>query len=325
MKAQTGSSVWSTHPARLWRRRFAVIIVLFLAVCSIVMAGPVGTASAAPPGKVVDTSHRHTPVILVHGFQPRQVPSLSPALAFSNPLGFKIPGAWTPELVTKWNETYGGGNTWNALIKFFKEKGYNDQELIVFNYDTSQPNFDTAQKLFNVIVNVYDSFGAQKVDLVTHSMGALPARLALASLAYSKTPRVENFVSLAGPNHGTDTAKLCPYPSCRDMERNSNFLRLLAALNKNLGITDGTETPGPVHYYTFHSAEAVDSSGRSVGSCDKVVRDGVQLRGAINFELPCSPGGSSWRGLNWPFVGDHLNIVNSPGVFQEIYNLLNPN
>ena len=56
--------------------------------------------------------------------------------------------------------------------------------------------------------------------------------------------KVDDWVSLGGPNHGTETANFCFSTSCVEMRVGSKFLGELNA---------GDETPGTVNYGTWWS------------------------------------------------------------------------
>ncbi len=74
-------------------------------------------------------------------------------------------------------------------------------------------------------------------DFTAHSMGGLNSRWFVKFAG--GTEKVDDWVSLAGPNHGTETAGLCSLldPPCAEMLPGSEFLTTL---------NDGDETPGSV-------------------------------------------------------------------------------
>lgn len=84
--------------------------------------------------------------------------------------------------------------------------------------------------------------GASKVDIITHSMGGLSSRWYAKFLGGDA--KIDEWVSLGGPNHGTDTAYLCNQTSCKEMRPGSAFLADLNA---------GDETPGAPRYGTWRS------------------------------------------------------------------------
>jgi triacylglycerol lipase len=153
------------------------------------------------------------------------------------------------------------------MIDRFKVDGYGDQELFNWTYYSAQSNKVTAQQLSAKVDSILGVTGASKVDIVTHSMGALSTRYYIKNL--SGGSKVDDFVSLGGPNHGTNTAFFCAQTACVEMRPNSSFLN---ALNKK------DETPGRIiSYGTWWSA------------CDEVINPqrSTILNGATNTQTAC--------------------------------------
>ncbi|QNP74013.1 alpha/beta fold hydrolase [Streptomyces roseirectus] len=175
-------------------------------------------------------------------------------------------------------------SSWNDWIADFKADGYTAAELHSWSYSWSQSNVTTAQQLATEVRNVLARTGASKVDIVTHSMGALSARYYLKNLG--GTAYVDDFVSTAGVNHGTTTAGLCAwlYTSCAEMNTGSAFL---TALNS------GDETPGSVSYASYWS------------NCDDALTPDTTaiLSGATNVEVGCV---------------SHNEMNNDHGVYQQV-------
>lgn len=157
---------------------------------------------------------------------------------------------------------------WGTMIGRFESAGWSGSaELFTLSYDTSQSAVASAAEVAVEVKRILEFTGASKIDLVTHSLGALPTRYYIKNLGGEQT--VEDWVSLGGPNHGTDAAYTCSEePSCIDMEPGSTFLTELNA---------GSETPGPVRYATWWSP------------CDEVIvpNESVILQGATNTETEC--------------------------------------
>lgn len=162
-----------------------------------------------------------------------------------------------------WSES---GSVWNTMISNFSREGYTRAELTNWTYNTSQSNVTTAREVSVRVDEILRATGATKVDLITHSMGGLSTRYYLKNL--SGTAKVDDWVSLGGPNHGTTTANFCFSTACTEMRVGSSFLR---ALNE----TD--ETPGTTTYGTFWS------------SCDEIINpdESVLLSGATNTAIGC--------------------------------------
>ena len=158
------------------------------------------------------------------------------------------------------------GATWNTMASRFRADGYTAAETVQWSYNTSQSNATTAQQLSTLVDQVRASTGAAKVDLISHSMGGLSTRYYVKNLGGDV--KVDDFVSLAGPNHGTNTANFCFQTSCTQMRPGSSFLN---ALNS------GDETPGAVSYGTWWSP------------CDEVINpdSSVLLAGAVNTQTAC--------------------------------------
>ena len=159
------------------------------------------------------------------------------------------------------------GAIWGTMIDRFIAEGYSPGELFNWSYDTSKSNVTTALALKAKVDEIRATTGAGRVDIVTHSMGSLSARYYIRDLGGDVA--VDEFVSLGGPNHGTNTALLCNQASCIEMRPNSSFLN---------GLNETDETPGKtVRYATFWSA------------CDGVInpQKSTILSGASNTQTAC--------------------------------------
>lgn len=181
------------------------------------------------------------------------------ALALAVPAGAS---AHDPILfVHGWSET---GSIWNTDISRFQADGWTSAELNNWTYNTSQSNATTASQLSTLVNQILANTGASKVDLITHSMGALSTRYYIKHLGGDA--KVDDWVSLGGPNHGTNTANFCTSQACIEMRPNSAFLN---------DLNSGDETPGAVNYGTWASP------------CDSIVPSGVALSGATNTTTAC--------------------------------------
>jgi triacylglycerol lipase len=172
--------------------------------------------------------------------------------------------AHTPILfVHGWTES---SSLWTTMIGRFEKDGWAKTELTNWTYNTSQSNVTTAKEVATKVSEIKSKTGAAKVDLITHSMGALSTRYYIKNLGGEST--VESWVSLGGPNHGTTTANFCTQASCVEMRQNSTFLNALNA---------GDETPGSVRYATWWSP------------CDEIINphESVILTGAKNTQTAC--------------------------------------
>ncbi|MFF5204415.1 lipase family alpha/beta hydrolase [Streptosporangium sp. NPDC000396] len=162
----------------------------------------------------------------------------------------------------------GAGWNWADMREDFERDGWPTDRLFSWDYRSTQSNVTTANELAAFVEQVRARTGAEKVDIVTHSMGGLSSRWYLKFLG--GTDFVDDWVSIGGPNHGTNASYLCDLliASCDEMNYHSSFLTRL---------NDGDETPGAVNYGTFWSW------------CDEIINpDGsVRLDGAVNTNVGC--------------------------------------
>lgn len=140
-----------------------------------------------------------------------------------------------------WNNN---GAVWNTMIDRFVAAGHPRSRLLAISYNSNQSNAAIANQVRSAVDTLRAQTGAAKVDVVTHSMGGLSSRYYLKNLG--GTTVVDEWVSLAGPNHGTLAAWACIWfsGSCWDMLAGSAFLNALNA---------GDETPGATRYGTWWS------------------------------------------------------------------------
>ncbi len=164
-----------------------------------------------------------------------------------------------------WNSS---ASTWDTMVSRFAADGWTSAELNRWSYNTSQSNATTAQEIAARVDQIRSATGAAKVDIISHSMGGLSSRYYTKNLGGDA--KVDEWVSLAGPNHGTSWAYGCFWnTSCVEMRPGSSFLN---ALNS------GDETPGDVVRY-----------GTWWSPCDEVINPDTStiLAGAANAQTSC--------------------------------------
>ncbi|HWH32752.1 MAG TPA: hypothetical protein VNU01_08775 [Egibacteraceae bacterium] len=189
-----------------------------------------------------------------HGGGGDPSPSPSPTANGEDPILF----------VHGWNSS---GTVWTTMIDRFKADGYTDGQLFNWSYNYRQSNEITAQEVLAKIQDIKTQTGAAKVDVITHSMGGLSSRWCVKFTGCDGS--VDGWVSLGGPNHGTDTANFCFDTSCTEMRIGSDFLTTLNA---------GDETPGSAtRWRTWWSP------------CDSTINpdSSVSLSGATNTKTAC--------------------------------------
>ncbi|RKS08362.1 triacylglycerol lipase [Nocardiopsis sp. Huas11] len=162
----------------------------------------------------------------------------------------------------------GKGGQWSTMRDSLVASGYPADRLHVFSYDWLRSNRTIADRLSHYTDDVRAQHGADRVHLVTHSMGGLSSRWYIKFLGGEH--KVDQWISIGGPNNGTDIADLCTslITPCAEMRHGSGFL---AELNS------GDPTPGAVGYTTFRSP------------CDIVISpyDSTSLDGANNIRTGC--------------------------------------
>ncbi len=164
---------------------------------------------------------------------------------------------------------YGGNaSNWDTMKSRFLADGWQDFELYAYNYSFIASNSVSAAEIGDQVTEIMRKTGATKVDIIAHSMGSVSSRYYLKNLGGDT--KVDAWVSLAGPNHGTDAVdnQNCNFVPCREIAPGSAFI---VALNA------GDETPGLVRYATWRS------------TCDTTINptSSVLLFGATNTLSAC--------------------------------------
>lgn len=178
---------------------------------------------------------------------------------------------------------YGGAaDNFCTMIGRFRADGWTDNELYAYDYSFVTSFATDAEDIRDQVNAILARTGAAKVDIITHSAGAVSSRYYIKNLGGDS--KVDAWVSLAGPNHGTNTADNCTFAPCLEIRLGSPFL---ATLNS------GDETPGLVRYATWWS------------SCDETINpdSSVPLSGATNHETACLA---------------HFNFLIDPLVYQQV-------
>ena len=159
-------------------------------------------------------------------------------------------------------------SAWTLMVDRFKADGWTDAPLFTWTYDSNLSNATIAQQLATKVDSILTATGAKKVDIIAHSMGGLSSRYYTKNL--DGAGKVDAFVALGTPNHGTTVAGFCPVliTPCGEMRPGSAFL---TALNAD------DETPGSPRYATWWTP------------CDQTTTppESVILTGAQNTQTAC--------------------------------------
>jgi triacylglycerol lipase len=176
----------------------------------------------------------------------------------------------------------GDASQWRTMMARFRADGYTERELYAWTFQTGESNAATAARIATRVDQILVATGAARVDIVTHSMGALSTRYYLREL--ESAGKVDAWVAIGAPNHGTTRAELCFSIACREMRPGSSFL---TALNR------GDPTPGPARYATWSSP------------CDEIISPtgSGALEGAANHRTWCV---------------SHLALLSDTAVYREV-------
>jgi pimeloyl-ACP methyl ester carboxylesterase len=178
------------------------------------------------------------------------------------PLGFASTGCSQPDYSkTPVLFVHGHGmnaDSWNAMMKYLRSAGYPDLYLrniqLKPNNGANIPAAErqiapAVERFLNDVNNYLEKHFPQialktKVDIVSHSMGALSSRWYTAKL---RPDRVRKWISLAGANHGTNV--MCRIRSegatdlCPAFAKNSKESLIQYLLNGKPHVDDIDETP----------------------------------------------------------------------------------
>jgi len=181
----------------------------------------------------------------------------------------------------------GSSSGWRALEVSLRAQGYRDSEIDAIDYDPDASNVDVARQIAREADALRARTGAARIDVVSHSMGAISSRYWMERLGGAD--HVDAWVSLAGVNEGTVWAYGCyVLAPCREMVPTSSMLGELA---------DGAHAARGPRYGAWWSP------------CDDAVipRANAELPGARNVETACL---------------DHTAMRTDPGVLGEVVRFL---
>jgi len=188
-----------------------------------------------------------------------------------------------------------------SVKKRFLDAGYSPQELWAVSYNGKSTkelspalqcrtdNRTNIPDLAAFVKAVLAYTGAQKVDLIAHSLGVTIARGMLAQHP-ELAQIVEHFVAIAGPNHGTTVCRRLwlvwiigwrDFMGCDELVPGSDWLQSLNGPNAE------KEAPGPTRVLTVYDGTGADILylpwlfGWPVRD-----QDSPALKGAQNVKMP---------------------------------------
>ncbi len=202
-----------------------------------------------------------------------------------------------------WTGNEGG---FQSMKLFFFNDGWPLEKLQSFNFNdtwdySSAGNILNAQGIKYWVDNILDYVGAEKVDIIAHSMGGLSSRYYIKFL--DGLNKVDDFVCMGSPQHGVSGGSQVFHP-------NSTFLYSLnegdetygGILNDTIGfrtdpvggrIYNSTHFPGNVNYTSIYST----------GDTIAIPINTSILDGANNIEV---------SGVT------HVNMISDEGVYNVI-------
>lgn len=190
------------------------------------------------------------------------------------------PAAATPRSLEPIVFVHGMHDTGGAFAPMrakFQAAGVPQNRMFSFEYDSTRSNRLTATVFSRFVSWVVQQTGAARIDVVTHSMGALGTRWCIRFGTCGGL--IDDWVSLGGPNHGTILALGCVFAfpgetGCPDMAPGSPFLNQL---------NSGDETPGTVSYTTIRSD--TDENIIPSSSTELTGAHNVMVRGLTHNDL----------------------------------------
>jgi triacylglycerol lipase len=162
----------------------------------------------------------------------------------------------------------GSADDWAVMLERFREAGWPETHLAAHTFDDPQwgCNTDNAAALSGWIDEMLAATGAERVDVVAHSMGGLSSRWYMKELA--GTDRTGTYVTLGTMHHGLSAPCWSPFDVCvwQELCESGDFLDELGA---------APVTPEPAWWVSIYS-----------DGDDTVPAESSQLDGAENIMLP---------------------------------------
>ena len=204
---------------------------------------------------------------------------------------------------------------WDIMIQAFSDRGYPEDRLFAIDYSSSLASHITnaRDELAPFVDSVLAQTGADRVDLVGHSSGAVSSRLLIA--VFGGEEKVRDFVSVSGTHHGTQVAclgtwtgeaaeEMCP-PYASEAESHNGMHWMLNCVSSEDGY------PAAVLLRAIHPVEGIE-----------IIREN---RSGINFKHWCDGPAKLTRalGISGEHNGNDLCDHSSPFFIEEGLTITN--
>lgn len=166
------------------------------------------------------------------------------------------------------------GADFDVLVARLLERGWTVDRIAVVEYSSPSwgCNVDNAAELAEVVERLREDTGADRVDIVAHSMGSLSSRWYVKELGGLEV--VDRYVSLGGMHRGLFSPCLSPLPVCvwQELCESGDLVTRLNA---------APATPGPVRWTSIAGGadETVSVERTELDGAEHVVVDGVEHSG----------------------------------------------
>ncbi len=195
-----------------------------LIVVTIILISPCFVGVKASTTKIKE-SQDHNPILFLHG--------------------------WTKSMMD-----------WVTMKEWFKADGWLETALYAYNFDDRsncdvQANINNANRIKQWVDTILNDTGAEKIDLVGHSMGGLSSRYYIKYLG--GIDKVDDYASLGADHHGDIPSR---YTSCPD------YLPWASSMN------EGDETPGGI---------LNDTLGNRTDPISGIIYNSTHIPGTINY------------------------------------------
>lgn len=145
----------------------------------------------------------------------------------------------------------GSSTSYNTMKNWLVSEGWPSNYLFALQYsNTTGSNVRNADELSAYVKQVMSQTGANKVDIIAHSMGGLSTRYYIKNLDGGNT--VDDVITLGSPHHGTNTAYFGTITAgAREMLPGSSFL---TSLNSGDETPNGSDPLNKIQYTSIYSS-----------------------------------------------------------------------